>query len=270
MTADGSSSLTDEPSDSGAGQKLDMGPVAAGPGVFIATPMYGGMVTGTYAVSLAHTPGVLFKNGIGLFYSCVMNDSLVERARNRLTFEFLQSPATHLMWIDGDIGFDPADIVSMVRADKDIVCGIYPKKEIHWQEVARAAKEGVPPERLRDYEHSLVLNLIDDSPDRVTADGLVEIANAGTGFMLIRRGVFEALADDVPSYVDSSTPGIVLKAFYAVSIDPDAGHSLLSEDYHFCRLARERGIKIYAAPRVHLNHTGTYIFGNRGAGGRGA
>ena len=126
-------------------------------------------------------------------------------------------------------------------------------------------QQGVPPERLPDHEHSLVLNLIDDSPDRVSAEGLVEIANAGTGFMLIKRAVFEALADDVPSYVDGSTPGIELKEFYAVSIDPDSGNSLLSEDYHFCKLARDRGFKIYAAPWVRLNHTGTYIFGNRSA-----
>ena len=98
------------------------------------------------------------------------------------------------MWIDADIGFDPVDIIKMVRADKDIVCGIYPKKEIHWRGGGTGRHEGVPPERLRDHEHSLVLNLIDDSPDRVTAEGLIEIANAGTGFMLIKRGVFEALA----------------------------------------------------------------------------
>ena len=190
-----------------------------------------------------------------------MNDSLVPRARNFLTAQFLSSTATHLMWIDADIGFDPADIVKMVQADKDIVCGIYPKKEIHWREVARAANDGVPPERLHEYERSFVLNLIDNSPERVTADGLVEIANAGTGFMLIKRGVFEALADDAPSYVDGSTPGMPLKAFYAVSIDPDSGNSLLSEDYHFCKMARDHGIKIYAAPWVRLNHTGTYISG---------
>jgi hypothetical protein len=247
-----------------------MGPVAGGPRVFIATPMYGGMAAGTYTMSLAHTPAAFFKNGIGLFYSCAMNDSLVPRARNFLTAQFLSSTATHLMWIDADIGFDPADIVGMIRADKDIVCGIYPKKEIHWREVARAAKEGVPAERLHEYERSLVLNLIDGSPDRVTADGLIEIANAGTGFMLIKRSVFEALADDAPSYVDGSTPGIALKAFYAVSIDPDSGNSLLSEDYHFCKMARDRGFKIYAAPWVRLNHTGTYIFGNRGAGNTAA
>lgn len=91
------------------------------------------------------------------------------------------------MWIDADLGFDPADIVGMVRADKDIVCGIYPKKEIHWREVTRAAREGVPLERLRDHERSFVSNLIDDSPDGVGGDGLIQIAHAGAGFMLIKR-----------------------------------------------------------------------------------
>lgn len=257
----------DEPTVTSGGQSLDMGPVAAGPRVFIATPMYGGMAAATYTMSLAHTPATFFKNGVGLNFSCAVNDSLVTRARNYLTFQFLNSTATHLMWIDADIGFDPVDIIKMVRADKDIVCGIYPKKEIHWGAVAKAATEGVPPERLRDHEHSLVLNLIDNSPDRVTPDGLIEIASAGTGFMLVKREVFDALADTAPSYIDGSTPGIELKEFYAVSIDPDSGNSLLSEDYHFCKLARDRGFKIYAAPWVRLNHTGTYIFGHRGAPG---
>ncbi|OBK36222.1 hypothetical protein A5658_06240 [Mycobacterium sp. 1245111.1] len=247
------------------GQNLDMGPIAPGPRVFIATPMYGGMASAAYTMSLAHTPATFFKNGVGLNFSCVVNDSLVTRARNYLTFQFLNSPATHLMWIDADIGFDPVDIVKMVGADKDIVCGIYPKKEINWPAVARAASEGVPQEQLRDHESSLVLNLIDNSPDRVTTEGLIEIANAGTGFMLIKRAVFESLAADAPSYVDGSTPGIELKEFYAVSIDPDSGNSLLSEDYHFCKLARDRGFKIYAAPWVRLNHTGTYIFGHGSA-----
>ena len=255
MTADGAPP--------GGPENLDMGAVPDGLRVFIATPMYGGMASAAYTMSLAHTPAAFFRNGVGLLFSCVINDSLVTRARNYLTYQFRQSTATHLMWVDADIGFDPDDIVRMVRTDKDIVCGIYPKKEIHWREVARAAKQGVPPERLPEHERSLVLNLIDESPDRVGADGLVEIANAGTGFMLIKRAVFEALADDAPSYVDASTPGIELKEFYAVSIDPDSGNSLLSEDYHFCKLARDRGFRIYAAPWVRLNHTGTYIVGNR-------
>ena len=129
--------------------------------------MYGGMAAGTYTMSLAHTPATFFKNGIGLSYSCVMNDSLVTRARNYLTSQFLHSAATHLMWIDADIGFDPADIVRMVGADKDIVCGIYPKKEIHWREVARAARQGVPPERLPELRALTGVESDRRLPDRV-------------------------------------------------------------------------------------------------------
>jgi len=76
-----------------------MGPVADGPRVFIATPMYGGMAAGTYTMSLAHTPAAFFRNGIGLFYSVAMNDSLVPRARNFLTAQFLSSTATlEVLW----------------------------------------------------------------------------------------------------------------------------------------------------------------------------
>jgi hypothetical protein len=35
---------------------------------------------------------------------------------------------------------------------------------------------------------------------------------------------------------------------------------LLSEDYHFCRLARMNGIKVYAAPWATLGHMGSYLF----------
>ena len=103
------------------------------------------------------------------------------------------------MWIDADIGFNPIDIVSMVIADQDIICGIYPKKAIDWQRVAQAVEDGVVPEELRNHVGSFVVKVTDapsesDSADNLAnADGLVEIAAGGTGFMLIKRGVFEAV-----------------------------------------------------------------------------
>ena len=95
----------------------------------------------------------------------------------------------------------------------------------------------------------------------------LEIANGGTGFMLIKRKVFEALADKVPSYtndmyhaVDTVREVKIIKEFFATSIDPEEGNRLLSEDYHFCKIARKAGFKIWAAPWVNLTHTGTYTF----------
>ncbi len=162
------------------------------------------------------------------------------------------------MWIDADIGFNPMDIVSMLYADKDIVCGIYPKKEIEWRRVAQAVKEGVPPERLSDHVGSFVVNLIGGTAgeDYDTVDELFEIGGGGTGFMLIKRGVFDGLATDVPGYLQED---ITIKEFYATSIDPKTG-MFMTEDYHFCKLVRNKGFKVYAAPWVRLSHTGTYVF----------
>lgn len=52
----------------------------------------------------------------------------------------------------------------------------------------------------------------------------------------------------------------MIKEFFATSIDEESGGRLLSEDYHFCKLARKNGIKIWAAPWVQLTHCGTYNF----------
>ena len=49
---------------------------------------------------------------------------------------------THLLFIDGkDIGFQPQNIERLIRADKDIACGIYPRKCIHWNQVIDAVKK---------------------------------------------------------------------------------------------------------------------------------
>lgn len=238
------------------------------PVVFIATPMYGGMATGTYTSALMQTPTTLSQHGIGMLYAHMMNESLITRARNSLVNDFLKYPdATHLMFIDADIGFNPNDIASMLREDVDIICGIYPKKEIAWNRVAQAVKDGVKPTELKNHTGSFVVNVIGDEVMRVNINQIAEISNGGTGFMLIKKEVFENLADKVPSYcrdmyhsTDVVTEPEYIKEFFTTSIDEESGNRLLSEDYHFCKLARKNGYKIHMAPWVQLSHTGTYIF----------
>jgi hypothetical protein len=220
--------------------------------------MYGGMATGTYISSLAQTAAIFIRNGLGLLYQYRMNDSLVANARNQLAHQFLESQATHLMWIDADIGFNPTDIVSMVLADQDIVCGIYPMKGIDWARVAQAVNDGVPPDQLPSHVGSFVVKPMDGPSGSASAnsDGLVEIAAGGSGFMLVKRVVYEAMSNEVPEY---AIEGKTVKEFYTTGIDPESSE-LVSEDYYFCRLARSYGFKVYAAPWVHVTHTGPYIY----------
>lgn len=235
--------------------------------LFVATPMYGGMCTGMYASAIMQSVGVMGSNRIQMYYSFMMNESLITRARNSMAYDFLNSDATHLMFIDADIGFNPNDIPRMVQADKDIICGIYPKKEINWVEVEAAVKRGVPPQQLSQHTGAFVLNLPHGETSKTgSINEPIEIANGGTGFMLIKRKVFEDLADKVPSYtndmyhaVDTVREVKVIKEYFATSIDEESNR-LLSEDYHFCKIAREAGFKVWCAPWATFNHTGSYNF----------
>lgn len=223
--------------------------------------MYGGMAAGIYTASMVQLPAIFLRHRVNSLYFFTYSECLVPNARNVLAHEFLQSRATHLMWIDADIGFNPVDIMGMLIADRDIVCGIYAKKEIDWARVAEAAKAGVPPEELSNHAGMFAVKLLASSATGASADsdGLFEIEAGGTGFMLIKRGVFEALSGVVPEYTIDEN---VMKEFYATAIESESG-GLITEDYHFCRLARNQGFKVYAAPWVRLSHAGTYVFDRR-------
>ena len=171
------------------------------------------------------------------------------------------------MFIDADITFNSADIVRMVQADKDIICGLYPKKEINWMLVADAVKKGVDYKDLGNYTGSFVVNLVGGASEQAgNVYEPMEIDNGGTGFMLIKRSVFEALQPTVPKYTndmiliaEKDPQKKIIDEFFATSIDEDSNR-LLSEDYHFCKIARKAGFKVFAAPWAQLTHSGTYNF----------
>ena len=235
------------------------------PSLMIATPMYGGMCTGHYVQGLLLTMQKMREIGVNVAWCQIMNESLITRARNELARVFLESTHDYLMFIDADIGFDGDAIAQLMLADKDIVCGIYPKKEVNWDSIERAASAG--KQGLADYAGAFVFNMIGDHNAESDEQGLIEVRHGGTGFMLIKRGVFEHLAPYVPTYRVSSFQHPetgeydkpLTHEFFATSID--ASGALLSEDYHFCELWRDHGGKIHAQPFIKLNHVGTHIFG---------
>jgi len=235
--------------------------------LFVATPMYGGMCAGYYMQSVIQLMTTCQGNGVDVHFSFMFNESLITRARNSLASTFLKTECTHLMFIDSDIRFRADDVIHMIRADKDVLCGIYPKKEINWYQVKAAMDRGVPFDQLKNHTGSFVVNLVDYVGEVTVPIGIpVEIFNGGTGFMLIKREVFEKMDAVVPSYsndvidlggmMKQSEP---IKEYFTTSIEPGTNR-LLSEDYHFCRTWREMGGKVYAAPWCQLAHIGTYAF----------
>lgn len=235
--------------------------------VFIGTPMYGGMCTGFYTQSLLLMQNVFAQNNISSAISFVFNESLIQRARNSLAHAFLKTDCTHLLFIDADLKFDGAGVYKMIEADKDVICGIYPKKEINWPMVRKAIESGVPDDQLKHHTGSWVINLVDYVGNQsVRTDEPFEIWAGGTGMMLIKREVFEKLKEVTQSYCNDMVDlsGSLqdkerIYNFFSLSIEPGT-ERLLSEDYHFCREWREIGGKVWAAPWMTPGHIGTYIF----------
>jgi hypothetical protein len=226
--------------------------------ILIATPMYGGMCLGEYTRSMLNVSPVLGAAKIQHAAAFVYNDSLITSARNKLATLFMNTDNTHLLFIDADIAFDANDIVSMVIANKDVIAGVYPKKRLNWARVEMAVKAGVPTDRLEDYAGDLVIRLTEDELEReVKVTDPVEVWGAGTGFMLIKREVFESLYNKIDHYEDED--GSPLHEYFFLKKDQKLNKQL-TEDYAFCALCRENGIKIHAAPWVRLSHTGTYTF----------
>jgi hypothetical protein len=239
--------------------------------VFVATPMYGGACFVPYVTGMLDTLQTFVNNNYTLMFSAIANESLITRARNELVRQFLTTDAEYLLFIDADIKFLGKDVLKLLQADKDIICGLYPKKVVDWERVDIAAKQGLT--NLKDYASSYVVNTLVKDLDKVIESPVIEIKHGGTGFMLIKRHVFDVLAPHVKDYVVSTIPTRggtqhpKIKEFFATTIEDESDY-FMSEDYYFCALWRKHGGKVYADLSIILSHMGTYEYsGNLIRGG---
>ena len=244
--------------------------------LFVATPMYGGMNHGLYMKACLDLQGICVQYGIQVKFSFLFNESLITRARNYLVDEYLhRSDCTHMLFIDSDIHFNPQDVIALLAMDKEVSGGPYPKKAIKWSSVKKAMQ------RNPDIEAGLLEKVTGDyvfNPVKGTAQFTVteplEVMEIGTGFMMIKRGVFKKMEEAYPSirykpdhvgqaHFDGTR---YIHAFFDTVIDSKdsitggGSDRYLSEDYMFCQMWRKIGGQIHLCPWMKTSHIGTYHF----------
>jgi hypothetical protein len=207
----------------------------------IGIPCYGGMVSEPTMTSFLRFVLMATQAGLNWSLDTMVNESLVTRARNNLMAKMMTNDkATHFMFIDADIRFQPESIFQMLACDKDVIGGLYPKKAL---------------------PVNYVINL--QSQTRIQGD-IFTVDTMGTGFLLFKRHVYEKLivAHPETKYVDDVGLGKqfepMMYAIFDVGID-HKGH-YLSEDWQFCRRWAAIGGEIWAHGKVLLNHVGHYEF----------
>lgn len=243
--------------------------------LFVGVPMYGGQCAGLFCKSATDLATMCAQYGIELKFYYLFNESLVQRARNYVVDEFLRSGCTHLMFIDSDIGFKAKDVISLLGIQisnpetYQIVTGPYAKKTIAWEKVKQAVKMGKADENpfvLDFYAGDYVFNPV-KGQGSFRLDEPVEVAEAGTGFMLIPRSALEKYEEAYPQLkykpdharTENFDGSRKIMAFFDCGIDPDT-ERYLSEDYFFCWNARKAGISVHMCPWMELNHVGSHIF----------
>lgn len=236
----------------------------------IATPCYGGLVYESYLRGMTSLSGSAMSINMPINMATVVNESLITRARNELVKYLLMTDCTHLFFIDADIGFSPQDIFRALLHDRDVVVGAYPLKRVRWEAInTQVAKT---PEEVQTMATDYVINIKFANEEQAKSgqvpviDGLIEVHDAGTGFMCIKREVIEKLISAHPEINYIKEPKHVYHdgddgrrwALFDTVIDDDGRY--LSEDYTFCRRWQKLGGKIWLDPMITLSHIGTHTF----------
>lgn len=240
--------------------------------LIIATPVYGNGPHKSAQVSLGYHEGILNlkQPGVELLDSRVFTDTDLVRARSRALALAYEGGFDHLLFWDSDVQAPSQQlgvcIQGMIESGYDLVGAPYPKKRIHWNKIADALANGMPPtaDNLESaaYEwpiHGFDMGAMDDKH-------CVPCRYLPMGFTLISRKCMQDMIESpnnkhltFKDFFDGKHREIV--AAFALLINSDG--LLLSEDGSFCERYSHIGgqAKLYVGPGSALQHVGAHTFG---------
>jgi hypothetical protein len=228
----------------------------------VATPCFGGQISVRYAASLFQLQKALREQRhISLKIAFKDGDALITRARASLLSQFLDDPtATHLLFIDADIGFAPEQVLRLIASGAEMCAAVYPIKRINWPQAVAAAGQGRDPASALSYVFE-----VDNPQDVAVQDGFVKVRYAGTGFLMIRRVALERMCAHYPELrykrdhsVDALAESENRYALFECMIAEDGTY--LSEDFAFCKRWTYMGGEIWADLTSKLDHVGPMLF----------
>lgn len=217
--------------------------------VFIALPAFGQVNTAFTTASLVATTRFLTERGAFGGFGQMSYPDIADLRAMFLTIWFDKIDASHILFVDADMQFEPKLVLDMLDFDKPLVGCLYPKRTLPIQWVG-SALEGDP----------------------IIENGFMKMEGIGFGVTLIRRDCVQAILDAEQAEIETNltrhTAGKMLadqgitrliRAFDTVNL-PDRR---LSEDFSFCHRYRRSGGEVWASINHRVTHIGDYGFGGR-------
>ncbi len=232
----------------------------------IGTPAYGGQLTAVYASSVLQFMEVCDNlSNLQIEVAVQWGDALVPRARQDLVTRFIETQqATHLLFIDSDIGFPPEQVFRLLDFDAEMAAGVYPYKRLDLERARKAHEKKRPIQSPELWSYGVEF----EDPGKITVkNGFARALYAGMGFVLIKKSVFHKMIKQYPELkytggFRASDPFPQSPNRYALFnefIDESTGR-YLPEDRSFCRRWTRMGGKIWVDTQSRLQHMGPTVF----------
>lgn len=178
------------------------------------------------------------RRGVG-FHPIVTRDTILQRSRSIMARAALANKrTTHLLYVDSDMVFPPDAIHRLLARDLDIVGANY-----------RTRHHQSP-----DEVGSVARSLDDQVVISTGATGTQEVLHTGTGFLMIKRHVFEEMARTVLADMD--------KPWFETTYRGGSKDDWMGEDVYFCVMARQAGFKVFVDHDLSqdVGHIGNFAF----------
>ena len=198
--------------------------------LFISVLTYDRKIDAAFFMSLHNALNQLTRERIPYYIYMHCGNCYVADARSKCINEFMKGDCTHHLFIDSDLIFPQDAIKKLIDADKGIICGAYPYKD----------KQGFP----------IKFTFENDDTVAVIEDGLFVAEKIPTGFLLVKRAVFEAMYVLHPEW--SSRDGLWRVFDTGMVIQDD--NEWYSEDIAFSHRAIADGHKLYIDPDITFEH----------------
>jgi len=234
--------------------------------LLIATPAYGDVYYTPYVTSVMNLARAMNKRRWDFSFVTIAYSEIAESRNYLLTYWFDKTDASHILFIDTDMGFEPELIVDMVALNKPIVGVIYPKRNINFNRVAEFAARGEPTNRAVGKAQEYIFRRLPRGTQPKTQDGFLEVEACGTGILLIQRSCIETMLRQIPTLSDTNKNNIRLhktldRIIRTFDVMRDADGNRLSEDYSFCHRWRHScNGEIWASQSHEIVHVGLHQF----------
>lgn len=237
--------------------------------ITVATPAFGEMYYAPYVQSLLRLQAAAYQRKWSLHHATVSYAFVADARNYLLTNWYDKTDATHLLFVDADMGFEPQLIVDMVAFDKPVVGVIYTRRQIDLKRLVELAARGETADRATAGAHDFILRPLRGRQPR-QVKGFLEVEGCGTGIMLIQRRAIDTMLKTLPAINDTkpkkTAPALaaglnrLIRAFDVIDVD---GVPLI-DDYAFCY--RWQGLckgELWARVDQSVTHVGLHRFSGR-------